>query len=218
MRLVLVDRHRLLEDWINDPLCLFNVALTSKEGSIAHHGIGEYPLIRGHLAGTWIAAGYQLYVCTWPSFNERCYGNGHGRGDFRAQAEPGRDAMKLREGIEIYIEARQSEGLLWAKGAQNLRCLAQQIGDVALESIRVNHVAAFLDGPLTSPMSWYKKYSLMRGFFRYWKARNELSSLPVPPPRRSPVQTFVPCAYSRTEIRRLLVAAGTVAEKICAEK
>lgn len=50
----------------------------------------------------------------------------------------------------------------------------------------------------------------MRGFFRYWKARNEIPGLPLPPARRSPVQTFVPYVYSRTEIRRLLVAAGKV--------
>jgi integrase len=59
-------------------------------------------------------------------------------------------------------------------------------------------------------MSWYKKYSVMRGFFRYWKARNEIYGLPLPPPRRSPVQTFVPYVYSRTELRRLLVATGAV--------
>jgi len=38
-------------------------------------------------------------------------------------------------------------------------------------SADVGNITAFLDGPLTSPMSWYKKYSVMRGFFRYWKAR-----------------------------------------------
>lgn len=118
--------------------------------------------------------------------------------------------MRLREGIEVYIQARQSEGTLWAKGAQNLRSLSRQVGDIALAKIRVNDVAAFLDGPLTSPITWYKKYSFVRGFFRYWKARNEISCLPLPPPRRSPVQTFVPYVYSRTELRRMLVAAGVV--------
>ena len=118
--------------------------------------------------------------------------------------------MKLREGIDVYIEARRQEGAPWAKGAQNLRSFQRQVGNVVLARINVCDVAAFLDGPLTSPMTWYKKYSVMRGFFRYWRARNELCTLPLPPPRRSPVQTFVPYVYSRTELRRLLVAAGTV--------
>ena len=118
--------------------------------------------------------------------------------------------MNLQDGIQIYVEARRSEGTPWAKGAQNLRSLQTQVGDVAIEGIRINDVVGFLDGPLTSPATWYKKYSVLRGFFRYWKARNELSNLPLPPPRRSPVQTFVPYVYSRSELQRLLTAAGTV--------
>jgi integrase/recombinase XerD len=118
--------------------------------------------------------------------------------------------MNIREGIEVYIEARRSEGTPWTRGAKYLRSLSRQVGDVDLASIRVNDVAAFLDGPLTSPMTWYKKYSAVRGFFSYWKARSEIYGLPLPPPRRSPAQTFVPYVYSRTELRRLLLAAGVV--------
>lgn len=118
--------------------------------------------------------------------------------------------MKLQDGIQIYVEVRRSEGAPWAKGAQNLRAFRRQLGNVDLAGIRINDVVAYLDGPLTSPATWYKKYSVLRGFLRYWMARNELSSVPLPPPRRSPVQTFVPYVYSRTEIRRLLIAAGVV--------
>jgi integrase/recombinase XerD len=118
--------------------------------------------------------------------------------------------MRLRVGIEAYNEARQHDDVPWAKGAQNLRPFQRQVGNVVLAGIKVSDVVAFLEGPLTSPMTWYKKYSVMRGFFRYWRARNELCTLPLPPPRRSPVQTFVPYVYSRTELRRLLVAAGAV--------
>jgi integrase/recombinase XerD len=118
--------------------------------------------------------------------------------------------MKLQDGIQIYVKARRSEGAPWAKGAQNLRSFHRQVGDVALAGIRINDVVAFLDGPLTSAATWYKKYSVLLGFFRYWRARNELCNLPLPPPRRAPAQTFVPYVYSRTEIRRLLVASGIV--------
>ena len=88
--------------------------------------------------------------------------------------------MKLSEGIQVYTEARQSEGTPWTKGAKYLRSLSRQIGDIALARVRVNDVTAFLDGPRTSPVSWYKKYSVVRGFFRYWKARNEIYGLPFP--------------------------------------
>ncbi len=48
--------------------------------------------------------------------------------------------MKLREGIEIYVEARQSEGAPWTKGAQNLRALYRQVGDLPLDRIRIDQV------------------------------------------------------------------------------
>ncbi len=118
--------------------------------------------------------------------------------------------MNLRTGIEVYVEARRSEGTPWLKGAQTLRSLERYVGDVPIATIRINDVTAFLNGPLTSPITWYKKYGFVRGFFRYWKARNEIPGLPLPPARRSPIQTFVPYVYSRTELRRLLVAAGKV--------
>lgn len=116
--------------------------------------------------------------------------------------------MKLREGIEVYIKVRQSEGAPWSKGAQNLRSLYRYVGDLPLDRIRVNQIAPFLDGPLTSAATWYNKYCVLRQFFCYWQVRNEIYRLPLPPPRRFPVQTFVPYVYSRTELRRLLMAAG----------
>lgn len=116
--------------------------------------------------------------------------------------------MNLQEGIEVYIRLRQSEGAPWTKGAQNLRSLYRYIGDLPLDRLCANQVAPFLDSPLTSAATWYNKYCVLRQFFCYWKSRNEIYRLPLPCPRRFPVQTFVPYVYSRTELRRLLVAAG----------
>jgi integrase/recombinase XerD len=116
--------------------------------------------------------------------------------------------MKLHKGIEVYIEARQSEGVPWLKGAQNLRSLYRYVGDLPLNRIRVNQIESFLDGPLTEAATWYNKYCVLHQFFCYWKARSEIYRLPLPPPRRFPVQTFIPYVYSRTELRRLLVSAG----------
>ncbi|WP_263417843.1 tyrosine-type recombinase/integrase [Terriglobus albidus] len=116
--------------------------------------------------------------------------------------------MKLQEGIKTYIEARQAEGTPWEKGAQSLRSLYRHIGDVPLARICVNDVAPFLDGPMTAAATWYNKYCVLRQFFCYWKVRNEIYGLPLPPSRRFPVQTFVPHVFSRTELHRLLIAAG----------
>ena len=118
--------------------------------------------------------------------------------------------MKLREGISLYVEVRQSEGTPWLKGAQDLSSFCRHIGDVPLDRIRVDQVASFLDGPLTGAATWYHKYAALRLFFRYWKVRKEIFTLPLPPPRAMPLQTFVPYVYTRSELRRLLRAATIV--------
>ena len=115
--------------------------------------------------------------------------------------------MNLLEGIEVYIRVRRSEGAPWTKGAQTLRALCRQIGDVPIERIRPNQVVPFFDGSPTADGTWYNKYCVMRQFFRYWMVRNEIYSLPLPPPRRAPAKVYVPYVYSRDEIRRLLVAS-----------
>lgn len=115
--------------------------------------------------------------------------------------------MNLREGIEVYVRSRQSEGTPWAKGAQTLRALYRQIGDVPIERIRVNHVVPIFDGSPTSAGTWYNKYCVVRQFFVYWKSRDEVYSLPLPPPRPTPAKTFVPYVYSRLELRRLMAAS-----------
>jgi integrase/recombinase XerD len=116
--------------------------------------------------------------------------------------------MRLLEGVEAYIEVRRAEGAPWMKGAQNLRSLYRQVGDLPLKRIRVNQIDSFLDGPLTAAATWYNKYCVLRQFFCYWQARNEVYRLPLPPPRKFPAKTFVPYVYSRAEIRKLLVATG----------
>lgn len=116
--------------------------------------------------------------------------------------------MNLQEGIEVYIEVKRSEGTPWAKGAQNLRALYRQLGNLPMDRIRVDQVVPVLNGPRTGAATWYNKYSNLRQFFLYWKAHNEICIVPLPAPRRSPPQTFVPYVYSRTELKRLLVAAS----------
>jgi integrase/recombinase XerD len=122
--------------------------------------------------------------------------------------------MKLREGISLYVEVRQSEGTLWSKGAKDLTSLCRHIGDVPLDRIRVDQVASFLDGSLTGAATWYHKYSALRLFFRYWKVHQEILTLPLPPARSMPEQTFVPYVYPRSEVQRLLRATMIVQRRL----
>ena len=48
------------------------------------------------------------------------------------------------------------------------------------------------------------KYNLIRNFFEYWVARDEVGTAPMPPMRPACPQTFVPYIYSRTELLALL--------------
>lgn len=115
--------------------------------------------------------------------------------------------MRLQEGSQIYIARKRTDGAGYAKGAQILRSFYSHTGDVSLEAIRQRQVLTFLDGPLTSTVTWRSKYFVLRGFFQYWMARNEITAPPMPVARPPVAQTFTPYIYSRTEIRRLL--AGT---------
>lgn len=117
--------------------------------------------------------------------------------------------MRLQDGIELYLDSRQTNTAPWSKGAQCLRSFHRQVGNLALDKVRVDDVVQFLDGSPILATTRYNKYSIVRQFFLYWKARQEVHSLPLPPPRRTPERTFVPYVYSRAELQRLLRAAGT---------
>ena len=114
--------------------------------------------------------------------------------------------MRLQHAMLAYAEHKKSLGIDFAKGAQCLRSFHRLVGDAPLEAIRQRHVTKFLDGPLTSTVTWRSKYGVLRHFFLYWMARSELTGLPLPPVRPPVAQAFVPYIYSRAELRRLLVA------------
>ena len=114
--------------------------------------------------------------------------------------------MRLLEGVRLYIEVKHAEGMTWAKGAQILHALQKFVGNLPLALVRVDQVECFLGRPSTSSITWSHKYGVLQQFFRYWRARQAMGGLPLPPRRRPALQTFVPYVYSRSELRRLLTA------------
>ncbi len=82
------------------------------------------------------------------------------------------------QAVQGYVERKRSEGLNYAKAEQILLSLSRYVGHSALERVTVRQVASFLDGPKTSPVSWEKKYGLLRAFFDFWLARGEMQILP----------------------------------------
>ncbi|MDR3723966.1 MAG: tyrosine-type recombinase/integrase [Terracidiphilus sp.] len=118
------------------------------------------------------------------------------------------------EAVQAYVERKRSEGLNYAKAEQILLSLSRYVGHSALERVTARQVASFLDGPKTSPVSWEKKYGLLRAFFDFWLARGEMQILPLPAKRKTSPRVFIPYIYSQTEIRELLKAAQASQQEV----
>ena len=114
--------------------------------------------------------------------------------------------MNLAEGIQLYADAKRSAGALYPDGIRPLASLSRYAGDVPLNAITTRQVALFLEGPRTSEVTWHQKYNALKNFFLFWRARNEIPTLPLPLRRAGAVSTFVPYIYSRAEIRQLLTS------------
>lgn len=112
--------------------------------------------------------------------------------------------MKLRDGVQVYVDGKRTGGAVYAQGAQTLSAFCRHVGNVDLNSITERQVASFLDRPRTSNVTWRKKYNLLRSFLLFWVARDALLAAPMPPARLPVTSTFVPYIYSRTQIRLLL--------------
>ncbi len=112
--------------------------------------------------------------------------------------------MKLREGVQVYVDGKRVGGAVYTKGIQTLSAFCRHAGNVELSRITKRKVASFLDGPRTSAVTWHGKYNLLRNFFLFWVARDALRAAPMPLPRPPVTSTFAPYIYTRTQIRLLL--------------
>ena len=121
--------------------------------------------------------------------------------------------MKLREGVQFYVDGKRVGGADYAKGIQTLSAFCRHAGNVEMSRISERKVASFLDVPSTSPVTWQHKYNLLRNFFLFWVARDALRAAPMPPARQPVASTFVPYIYSRTQIRLLLSAVRSSQEE-----
>jgi integrase/recombinase XerD len=117
--------------------------------------------------------------------------------------------MTLLEAIEIYVERKRAEGLFYSQSEKSLLSMSRHVGKSSLERVTARHVASFLDGPKTSPITWEMKYGLLRSFFDFWLARGQIEVLPLPAKRRTSHRAFIPYIYTHTEIRALLKATRT---------
>ena len=114
--------------------------------------------------------------------------------------------MKLAESIALYIAKRQAAGAKYYSPDRVLRALSRSYGEVELASLTPDQVSCFLAGPRTGPATWRHKYGTLRVFFEHWRLREELHTVPLPPPAPKYTTSFVPYIYSVSELRLLLAA------------
>ncbi len=114
--------------------------------------------------------------------------------------------MKLSKAIDLYIAKRQAVGEKFYSPAAVLRAFSRSYGDEELTSLTPDQVSSFLAGPRTGPATWRHKYGTLRVFFEHWRLREELHTVPLPPPAPKYTTSFVPYIYSISELRLLLAA------------
>jgi integrase/recombinase XerD len=113
--------------------------------------------------------------------------------------------MTLAVAIRKYVAMKRLMGKPFAQGEAVLQRFCVYEGNVALDSVTKWQVTGFLERSSLSDVTWLLRYRLLKAFFEYWVARNELKDLPIPPARRpGAARRFVPCIYSVTELQQLL--------------
>lgn len=114
--------------------------------------------------------------------------------------------MKLKDAANLYISRRRAGGEKLQSPAAMLLSFCRRYGHRRLDSITAADIQEFLDGPLTGPGTWRKKYGMLRVFLEYWRRRGELRRLPMPLATPKYTSPFVPYIYSRQQLKALLDA------------
>jgi integrase/recombinase XerD len=113
--------------------------------------------------------------------------------------------MKVSRAIEQYIEMKHMMGISFGNGAVVLHAFRTYSGDISLRSVKKWQVLRFLERSPLSDVTWVLRYRILKAFFDFWRARDKLVQLSMPPARRLPrKRPLAPYIYSIPELRRLL--------------
>ena len=115
--------------------------------------------------------------------------------------------MTLREAIDRYVVLRQATGADFRATASVLGTFCRAVGEtVDVADIPVARVHAFVNG--TGPLTryWHRKYSALRGFYRYAVGRHWVPQTPLPTTVPKLPPSIEPYIFTRAEMGRLLNA------------
>jgi integrase/recombinase XerD len=117
--------------------------------------------------------------------------------------------MNVSQAVEQYVAMKRVMGVSFKWGTEVLHAFSRHVGDISLDAVAKGQVLAFLDKSASSDRAWLSRYRSLKAFFDYWIARNELATLPLPPPRRPAIaRNAIPYIYSVSELRQLLKTAS----------
>ena len=115
--------------------------------------------------------------------------------------------MTVMEAVERYVQHRKSLGMKFFSAAAILKRFAKTCEPCALDGVDAERVRAFLFAGGTESRNTEKKWSTLRGFYRFVVARGVVDNSPLPTTIPRVTKHFVPYIYSREEISRLLESA-----------
>ncbi|MCX5905810.1 MAG: tyrosine-type recombinase/integrase [Deltaproteobacteria bacterium] len=110
--------------------------------------------------------------------------------------------MKISNLIIEYVSFKQAMGMRYQSEARIFRSFSRTLGDVDISEVDSSAIETFLPskGPVTS--TWYLKYTILNGFFRFATNRRYIDSSPLPKSLPKRPEPHPPHIYSIEELRR----------------
>ena len=116
--------------------------------------------------------------------------------------------MKVVRALRDYISHKRALGYRFQSDAVILKAFGRSVGALALHRIGRREVRSYLDGTGSVTTFWHRKWTGLRGFYRFALARRWVGQSPLPPTPPKVSAPFVPYIFRRTELKRLLTGNG----------
>jgi integrase len=114
--------------------------------------------------------------------------------------------MKLADVITYYVTLQRSLGLRFMSSARLLRQYGHAMGDINIDEVRPDEVAAFLLGSGLLSATYQVRYSVLCGLYKFAIARGHVQQSPLPVYLPTLPRPQSPYVYSTEELRRLIEA------------
>jgi integrase/recombinase XerD len=124
--------------------------------------------------------------------------------------------MSTASTIAEYIRHKRSLGMRFFVEAAILSAFRRSVGKMPLRDISPVIITRFVHREGTSDRTIAKKYSALKGFFRYAITRGHLKASPLPSFERTRgAPSFTPYIYSEADLKRILAAVPAATGPRC---